>query len=61
LFANVEVEEINSSAVDFEASVPNIYIMSNSVEFRPRYWTGVVLVREGLWWIPSVNPGAYLA
>lgn len=59
-FSNVEVEEINRIVLD-SANAPNNNIVNNSVEFRPRYNTDTVLVREGFVVNSSVKFGAYLA
>jgi len=46
LFSNVEVEGINTVFVD-SVNSPFIYILNNSVEFRPRYDADTSLIREG--------------
>ncbi len=49
LFTNVVVERLDHFATDPSANVPNIYIVNDSVEFRPRYWywADVATIREG--------------
>lgn len=45
-FTNVEVEKIRSKFAD-SSQDPLIFIVNNYVEFRPRYITDTVFVREG--------------
>lgn len=46
LFANVEVEEINSIAAD-TGDGPGVDIVSGFVEFRARYWIDVANITRG--------------
>jgi len=46
LYTGVEVEELNVIIFD-PASSPNIDIINNSIEFRPKYNIGTALVSEG--------------